>query len=174
MKGKRNVGIAFFDIDGVLANCRHRLHYIEEGDKDGFYDDKNVLKDTLFDSGATLLRMFEDSGYKIIFTTSRRESCRRATLEWLDKKKLVKKYNAGLYMRSTGDYRKSWEVKKDLLVEAIENNEDLYLKGQNYFIDDYPKNCEMVEEYFRKSIKPILFGCARLNEDKGSYDKEIL
>ncbi len=36
-----------FDIDGVLADCSHRLHYIQGDDKDydKFYSDEEILKD---------------------------------------------------------------------------------------------------------------------------------
>ena len=37
------MNIYIFDIDGVLADLRHRLRYKNRGDFDGFYEDKNVL-----------------------------------------------------------------------------------------------------------------------------------
>lgn len=162
MKYKKDyTGIAFFDIDGVLANCKHRLHFNEEKDYDNFYSDENILSDTLIKSGAILRKMFEDAGYKITFITNRRNECREATWRWLQAHKLITNKNTELYMRGFGDYRKSWDVKKDLLINAIEDNMDLYLKENNYFIDDYPENCMMVEENFA-NIKPIIFGCGRL------------
>lgn len=46
--------IIICDIDGVLADCSHRLHYLEEKDYGEFYGDK-VLDDELIRSGAKLL-----------------------------------------------------------------------------------------------------------------------
>ena len=38
-----------FDIDGVLADCSHRLKYIQGKDKDydKFYSDEEIMKDRL-------------------------------------------------------------------------------------------------------------------------------
>lgn len=162
----RHNGIAFFDMDGVLANCGHRLHYIDEGDYDSFYADENIWLDALFGTGLTLLEMFKAQGYKIVIVTSRRESCRAATLRWLDDALMTYFKSEDLYMRSNGDLRKSWEVKKDLLEKALQDNMKSYnSSGLNFFVDDYPKNCQMVAENFSDKIQPIIFGLGRINDD---------
>ena len=34
-----------FDIDGVLADCSHRLHYLKDKNYDNFYSDEEIMKD---------------------------------------------------------------------------------------------------------------------------------
>lgn len=160
-------GIAFFDIDGVLADCRHRLHYNEEKDYDNFYSDENILLDTPIRAGISLMEIFMVDGFKILIISNRRNVCREATMKWLGENGLTWLKSEDLYLKGFGDTRKSWDVKKDLLFNAIEDNMELYRDGEKYFIDDYPQNCEMVENCF-PGIKPIIFGCGRLNDGQKS------
>lgn len=160
-------GIAFFDMDGVLANCKHRLKFLErkEKDYDTFYSYYEVMKDTPNKAGVDLLKMFVATGYKIIIITSRRESCRDATYSWL-------KYwgihipNEDIYTRGFGDTRKSWDVKLDLMENAIQDNMDIYMSGRSYFVDDYAANCEVVSKRY-SSIQALVFGCGRLRDEGG-------
>lgn len=158
-------GIAFFDVDGVLADCKHRLRFNDEKDYDSFYSDENILLDSRIDAGINLLENFNSLGYKIVLITNRRESCREATMEWLRRYFYIYVDSEDLYLRPDDDHRKSWEVKRDLVNKAIDHNKETFEYGMNYFVDDYPANCKMVEESF-KGIKPIIFGCGRLNEEK--------
>lgn len=58
-----------FDIDGVLADCSHRLHYIQKPikDYDKFYSDKEILKDKVLKNGQMLFNANdwekEEDGY---------------------------------------------------------------------------------------------------------------
>lgn len=153
MKAKNN-GIIFCDLDGVLADCGHRLHFAKNGDKNKFYSAEEIENDPIIFPGAELLMMFKNTGRKIIFVSSRRESCRKATKEWLLRLGLV---DYELYLKRPGDEREPWEVKKDLLHKAIRKNKDLYLSRFHYYIDDYSKNCRMVMEEFSDRITPLHF-----------------
>ena len=75
-------GIAFFDMDGVLANCKHRLKYADK-DYDNFYAPENIAKDAPIQSGIELLRLMVAAGKKIVIITSRREMCHETTRQWL-------------------------------------------------------------------------------------------
>ena len=50
-----------FDIDGVLADCSHRLHYIQKPikDYDKFYSDKEILKDKVLKNGQMLFNAID-------------------------------------------------------------------------------------------------------------------
>ena len=156
-------GIAFFDMDGVLANCSHRLKWADK-DYDKFYAPKNIAKDTPIQAGIDLFKMFRATGHKIIIITSRRTCSRTATMDWLDHYGLDVD-RADIYTRADGDHRKSWAVKLDLTEQAIQDNMDEYMSGRSYFIDDYPANCNVIAGKYA-SIQTIIFGCGRLN-DKG-------
>ena len=156
-------GIAFFDMDGVLANCGHRLKWADK-DYDKFYAPENIAKDMPIQAGFDLFKMFRATGYKIVIITSRREVSRECTRQWLEDWGLDVA-TEDIYCRKPGDTRKSWFVKLDLTEEAIQNNMDDYIGGRNYFVDDYVMNCKAIANRY-KSMQTIVFGCGRL-EDKG-------
>lgn len=123
-----------FDIDGVLADCSHRLHYIQGEDKDydKFYSKEELWKDKPIKAGMNILdalhrfevmrdnpRLTEFYG-EVIFITGRNESCRDTTYSWLYNNILERGtvYHK-LYMRPENDYRPAHEVKKDLIEKHI-------------------------------------------------------
>jgi len=157
-------GIAFFDLDGVVADCKHRLAYVD--DKDKYYAYDAVLADTPIEKGCNLMKMFFNNGYKIIVITSRREMCRKATTDWLEKNKLhFIDLKNDIYMKAPGDTRESWDVKRDLVFKAIKDNEAIAIKNDNYFVDDYPANCEMITNCCPQ-ITPLIFTTRRLNNSQ--------
>lgn len=153
---KHYKAILFCDLDGVLADCGHRLHFVGEGDKDKFYSKEEILKDRPIDEGFELVQMFAERGYKVIFISSRRESCREATVEWLSEldSRLA---DCDIYLKPAGDDREAWEVKEDLLADATLKNHELFVNGDHYFLDDYSKNCDMVRTVYKGTITPIHF-----------------
>lgn len=157
-------GIAFFDMDGVLANCNHRLKYADK-DYDKFYAPQNIAKDAPIQAGIELLRLMIAAGKKIVVITSRREMCRESTRQWLQDNG-IDIHTEDIYCRHPGDGRKSWDVKLDLTEQAIRNNMDDYLSGQSYFVDDYANNCVKIEKRY-KSMQTIVFGCGRLDDLEG-------
>ena len=126
-----------FDIDGVLADCSHRLKYIqgENKDYDKFYSKEEILKDKVLKNGQTLLHAIdrsidedaknkffngeigEFSRIRIAFITGRNESCRSATKKWLWDN--ISDFTLHFYMRPKNDYRPAHEVKKDLIKKHI-------------------------------------------------------
>jgi len=104
--------IFVFDIDGVLADNRHRLHHIRNGnrDYDAFY--ATVMLDTPILPIVKVARaLMYSPGATVELWTGRRESSRQQTEMWLDQMGLSH-YNK-LRMRADGDYRKAAEVKKE-------------------------------------------------------------
>lgn len=152
-------GIAFFDMDGVLANCNHRLKWADK-DYDKFYAPENIAKDMPIQAGVDLFRMFRATGYKIVIITSRREVSRECTRQWLEDWGLDVA-TEDIYCRKPGDTRKSYVVKLDLTEKAIQDNMDAYLAGRNFFIDDYVANCEVIAKRY-SSMQVLVFGCERL------------
>lgn len=152
-------GIAFFDMDGVLANCNHRLQYADK-DYDKFYAPQNIAKDAPIQSGIELLRLMVAAGKKIVIITSRREMCHETTRQWLHDNG-IEIATEDIYCRYPGDTRKSYVVKLDLTEKAIQDNMDAYLAGRNFFIDDYVANCEVIAKRY-SSMQVLVFGCERL------------
>lgn len=74
-----------FDIDGVLADCSHRLHFIQQEPKDWkrFYE--NSDKDEVIQPNKNTLRLLRNAlhGYQtrgILFVTGRSEAYRELTM----------------------------------------------------------------------------------------------
>lgn len=78
--------IAVIDIDGVLADVRHRLHYLE-GRKDlgGFF--RAAPKDPLLEVGHDTVTKLAEV-YEIVYLSGRPEFCRRDTERWFAKHRL--------------------------------------------------------------------------------------
>ena len=160
---KRCIGLVFFDLDGVLADCHWRLNFLENDDYNGFYAPENIMQDKLIEHGRRLLKQFVDAGYKVVITSSRRESCLEASHLWL-RQNGIEIPMKDIYLRKDGDQRKSWDVKLDLVLNACRDNMDEYIPLGNlhYFVDDYPANCEAIAKAY-PSIMPLCFGIGRMN-----------
>ena len=113
-----------FDIDGTLADCSQRLHFIqqEKPDWESFYkdcvNDRPILP-TLF-----LAQTLQDANKDLIFVTGRPEKYMEETLNWLcnqfDTNSVI------LMMRKDGDHRPDYIVKKEIYEEYIKNHFVIY------------------------------------------------
>ncbi len=102
--------ICIFDIDGTLANCDHRLHYIKNKPKnwDAFYN--SCMKDLLILPVAQMLERFSSNNL-IYIVTGRPENNRYLTETWLNLNKV--KFDS-LIMRGDRDFRKSPDFKNSV------------------------------------------------------------
>jgi hypothetical protein len=110
--------LAVVDIDGVLADVRHRLHFVEPGpqgtpggprDWDGFF--AAAPDDTLLDEGrAVAERLAED--HELVYLSGRPERCRGDTLAWLQRHRLP---GGTVLLRPDGDRRPARLFKLDRL-----------------------------------------------------------
>ena len=148
--------VAVFDIDGVLADCRHRLHFAEEKDYDRFYGDSYMAGDECILAGFELMLSFIKQGYMIAFVTGRPERTRKITQEWL------KMYMpddlhyaiANVFMRKDGDYRPSPIVKEELMANVFAKFPEC---EDGWFIDDDPENVKAICNDFQ-FVTGIVFG----------------
>lgn len=118
------IDAVIFDIDGTLADCSHRLHYITQKPKDwdsffGQVDKDRPITEIRDLAFACLI----SDQFKVIFCTGRPEKTRKATLKWLENQGLIKitienlDAKDRLFMRKDKDHRPDDEVKQDLLKE---------------------------------------------------------
>ncbi len=79
--------LAVFDVDGVLADVRHRLHHLERRPKDwdGFFS--AAPDDAPLREGVALAR---ESALEceVLYLTGRPETCRHDTLDWFARHEL--------------------------------------------------------------------------------------
>jgi phosphoglycolate phosphatase-like HAD superfamily hydrolase len=103
--------LAVFDVDGVLADVRHRLHHLEGRPKNwsAFFaaagDDP-----PLTDGVALCLESAKDC--EVVYVTGRPEHCRQDTLDWFRRQGLPE---GRLSMRGDGDRRPARMAKPQLL-----------------------------------------------------------
>jgi hypothetical protein len=96
------------DIDGTIALRGER----------GPYDWKRVSEDQPNKPVINVIKAMNRRGYRIIFTSGRKEYCRSATIAWIEKH-----FDWGrlpvVYMRGNDDNRPDHEVKHEMFTEVI-------------------------------------------------------
>jgi hypothetical protein len=166
--GRGEALIVVCDIDGVLADCSHRLHHIEKEppDWEAFFaecpDDKAIsvgiaLLDQLVDAMYSMGSVVDD----IYFVTGRTEEWRRETRRWLVDN--ITNYSTFglsdecLIMRPAGDHRPDYILKGEAYNKIAEENPGYSL----LIIDDNIRN---VEEAVRRGYAALHF--RRPGEDR--------
>lgn len=111
--------IAIVDIDGVVADVRHRLHHISARPKDwdAFFD--AAVADPPHEQGLRVVRTLAQD-HEIIYLTGRPERLRQATDEWLARHGIG---GHTLMMRSDRDRRPAAQVKVELLQRLARSRE---------------------------------------------------
>ncbi len=122
-----------FDIDGTIADCSQRLHFILPAKEDvagdidldkiapdweSFY--KDCVNDRPIESVLSLLLDLQESGAKIIFITGRPCKYMAETIHWLEKH--IGKRVDGLWMRKNDDHRPDYIIKKEIYELHIKPN----------------------------------------------------
>lgn len=169
------INLYIFDIDGVVADISHRLHYMHEKNYEQFYSDEEIAKDEEIAAGIDLVnRLFESDDSFVMFMTGRPKSSDEATWKWLNEHKV--KHSQMGFFRTDGDYRPSPIVKAEGVEQAIAEVKDILDKaskdgsmgemelGKVYFIDDDPKNVQAVEEEY-PDVTGIIFTTKRMEEE---------
>jgi phosphoglycolate phosphatase-like HAD superfamily hydrolase len=103
---------AVVDIDGVVADVRHRLHHIERSPKDWDAFFAAAVDDPLLPEGKAVVDELVASGHELVWLTGRPERCRRDTVAWLERVGLPA---ARLHMRRDGDRRPARQTKLGVL-----------------------------------------------------------
>lgn len=103
--------LAVFDIDGVLADVRHRLRFVERRPKDwdAFFD--AAIDDPPLAEGVALAVASAEE-CEVVYVTGRPERCRRDTLAWFAQHGLPP---GTLSMRRGRDFRPARVAKLELL-----------------------------------------------------------
>ena len=127
---------AVIDIDGVIADVRHRLHFLESKPKDWDSFFAAMAGDALLPEGrAVVERLAVD--HELVYLTGRPQNTRGLTQAWLEEHGLPR---ARLIMRSARDRRPARQTKPALL-------RDLTADGHRVgvVVDDDPQVCDALE-----------------------------
>ena len=116
MSVDRERPLAIVDIDGVVADVRHRLHHLERRPKNwkGFFADAE--RDQPHLEGVELVRLLS-ADHEVVFLTGRPGNLEQATRRWLSQHGLG---DHRLVMRPGNDRRTAAVVKVELLAEVAE------------------------------------------------------
>lgn len=103
--------VAGIDIDGVLADPSHRLHFVSGRPKNwkGFFSQAH--RDPPLPEGIQRVQDLVTRGVAIVYVTGRPEYLRRPTRKWLADLGLPIDV---MYMRPRGDFRPAPQVKLDV------------------------------------------------------------
>jgi hypothetical protein len=128
--------LAVFDIDGVLADVSHRVHFLERRRQDwgGFF--RAAVDDAVLPEGAALVHEAAKD-CEIAYLTGRPEVCRQDTLEWLHAQGFP---DGELVMRSNRDHRPARKAKPPLLAQLAEG------RVVAVVVDDDLEVCDAYEE----------------------------
>lgn len=102
----------YCDIDGTIADCTHRRHWITGKKKDykKFYSE--MYADPVIEETAHIIRVLYDKGHRVVFGTGRPAEYRALIADWFFRNQIP--YNA-LYTRATDDFRPDNIIKIELL-----------------------------------------------------------
>jgi len=117
-----------FDLDGTLADIKHRLPEIRAGRYNDSMD--KISGDTLKGDIYCIYDMAADGGYNVAIVTGRSEIYKQPTIDWLRKNKVT---FDSLHMRGKSDFRSDDEVKLDIYLDNFKE------KDVRFVVDDRDK-----------------------------------
>lgn len=126
------------DLDGTIADCSHRLHYVQDGNRDwpAFFD--NIPGDSPILPLIDLVKTYYQAGEtSVLLVSGRPDSHKSHTEEWLAKHDVP--YNF-LHMRKAGDNRQDAIIKKEIL-DVIQDDYTVL-----FTVDDRPQVIRMWRE----------------------------
>jgi hypothetical protein len=123
--GSVAVSLAVLDIDGVVADVRHRLHHIERRPKDWGRFFTAATDDPALEPGVRLATDLAQR-HEVVWLTGRPSWLRAVTSEWLERHDLP---GRELHMRARSDYRPARLFKLGVL-------DTLRLREIAAFVDD--------------------------------------
>lgn len=104
-----------FDIDGTLANCEHRIHWVRSQPKNWPAFNRAMKDDTPNWDIVWLLQSLWMAGATILIASGRNEDDRAVTEKWLNEVAMIPNKYTKLYMRASKDYRSDDIVKSEIL-----------------------------------------------------------
>lgn len=128
--------VAVVDIDGVLADVRHRLHHVSKQSKDWAAFFAAAPGDAALDTGLETVRRLAEVA-EVVYLSGRPESCRQDTLVWFERHQVPP---GELLLRRPGDRRPARITK----IEALERISER--ARVTVLVDDDPLVCRAARE----------------------------
>lgn len=128
--------LAVIDLDGVVADVRHRLHHLEGGQRDWGAFFAAMAGDPLLPEGAAIVASLADA-YPVLYLSGRPEHYRETTSRWLRDQGLPP---GPLRLRPAGDRRPAAALKVAVLRELATGHRVAVL------VDDDPTVCDAARD----------------------------
>jgi hypothetical protein len=128
--------VAIIDLDGVLADVRHRLHHIDGGHKNWPAFFAGIPEDPVLPEGRAVVEQLA-AGHEIVYLTGRPERTRSDTQAWLEAHRLPR---GRLIMRRERDRRPARVTKPALLRSYADDGRTIAV-----VVDDDPAVCAALE-----------------------------
>lgn len=103
-----------FDLDGTLADCSHRLGYVQTKPKNWNAFFAGIPLDIPIESVTSKLELHDTN----IIVTARPESTKSDTVKWLNKHGIQ---YVDIYFRKSGDFRDDAIVKSEILDQLLKD-----------------------------------------------------
>lgn len=134
-----------FDLDGTLADIslRRKKAMNDDGKINwaSFFDPRNIELDSPIKDVVDLYHMMcNDPNIKVVMFSGRSDSTMAATIDWFSEHNIL--LPDIFKMRKEGDYTQDQELKKEWLVELL-NEEQIKLDDIFFVVDDRNKVVEM-------------------------------
>lgn len=124
-----------FDLDGTLADCHHRLHFIDK-DRDGGPDWRKFFAacpgDRVIPHVEKVMWSLWKSWNRIEIWSGRSDEVRAATIEWLESNRIPSEWLT--HMRKAGDHRPDDVIKREFL-SLSEKRPDVVFDDRRRVVD---------------------------------------
>lgn len=134
--------LALFDIDGVLADERHRTHHALARDWGAYFNPGLVKRDGVWAQGRLLYEDTHLAGFHVGYLTGRREDLRGVTTRWLGKEG----FDPGLPLIMRSPRHRSSDGYTLAVLKAGIVAEALHLYDEVWLFDDDPAVIEAVSQ----------------------------
>jgi hypothetical protein len=134
--------LAMLDLDGVLADDRHRVEHALRRDWGTYFD--LMRHDAVWPQGRDLYERVILAGFDLAYLTGRREQYAELTRKWLKRHEFD--HDAPLIMRFDEDRRPLAQLKAAIVADAL----DLY--DEVWLYDDDPHVIELVAGFGHPAV----------------------
>lgn len=170
-----NIHLVFVDMDGVLADCTHRLKYAEKKDYEKFYSEEEMMKDEPIAANINTINAMTSAMQRLSGEGKGLDACLIVALSGRPQrtvsttKQWMKKYNSGFEnaidiwaFRRDHDFRPSEVVKAEGVMNVLatidkyySDDNDANVHASFTIIDDDPKNIKAIKEEVKKNIPSL-------------------
>ena len=133
------VETVIFDVDGTLADCDHRRHFVtgKKKDFDAFYN--AMASDSIKEHIRGICNMYYMNDLHIIICTGRPEHYRKTTEEWLNKFGVF--YHELKMRPNEKRHHPDYEVKQEMLDDILKTRDVIIaVDDRNQVVDMWRRN----------------------------------